>query len=85
MLDALLQYTVHGTVPPVFLEKRAAVTLNSVDLPERMEGRFGRIFSLDPLTAGGDFELKRKICKKLEKSLEPCHIGIHLKALAELF
>jgi hypothetical protein len=39
MLDALLQYTVHGTVPPVFLEKRAAVTLNSVDLPQRMEGR----------------------------------------------
>ena len=41
---------------------------------------------LNPLTTHGDFELKRKIRKKLNYHWKPVTvIGIHLKALAKLF
>ena len=38
MLDALLQYTAHRTMPPLFLEKRSTLSFHALDLPDRMEG-----------------------------------------------
>ena len=39
MLDALLEYTTHGNVPPVIEERKNTLPLRDIDLPERMEGK----------------------------------------------
>ena len=40
MLDALLEYSTQGHVPPLFADHKLTIELNSnnVELPERMEG-----------------------------------------------
>ena len=39
LLDALLEYTTHARVPPMFADLKYTSPLNSLDLPERMEGK----------------------------------------------
>lgn len=39
LLDALLEYTIHGNVPPILEERKSSLTLAAeLELPERMEG-----------------------------------------------
>lgn len=39
LLDALLEYTIHGNVPPILEERKSSLMLVAdLELPERMEG-----------------------------------------------
>jgi len=38
LLDALLEFTSHGQIPPLFIDQRSTETLPDASLPERMEG-----------------------------------------------
>ena len=40
MLDALLEHSTQGHIPPLFADNKLTVELNSnnIELPERMEG-----------------------------------------------
>ena len=38
LLDALLEFTSRGTIPPSMVERQSGTPVNNYDLPERMEG-----------------------------------------------
>lgn len=54
LLDALLEYTIHGNVPPILEERKSSLTLAAeLELPERMEGnhlyRYSKVLGNHPV------------------------------------
>ena len=39
LLDALLEFTTRGTVPPSLAERASGLPVNNYELPDRMEGK----------------------------------------------